>query len=74
MRALQLTRSVEGLTLQAAVQLAGFADSGGAAKRLIQGGEILLNGAVELRRSHLVHIGDLVAYEGDEVELIADDH
>ena len=74
MRPLALPRGEEGLTLQSVVQLAGWTGSGGAAKHISQAGEILLNGVSETRRSHLLHLGDRVAYQGDEVELVTDDH
>jgi ribosome-associated protein len=51
-----------GLTLTAALKLAGLAATGGHAKRMIQAGEVRVNGAVETRRKHRLH-------EGDEVEV-----
>jgi ribosome-associated protein len=62
-----------GVPLQAAVQLAGWAGTGGQAKQLVQSGQVLLNGQVETRRSHLVRLGDILALGGDEVEITADD-
>jgi ribosome-associated protein len=74
MRPLMLSQGEGGLTLQAVVQLAGWTGSGGGAKHLIQAGDIRLNGVPELRRSRQVHLGDRVAYQEDEVELVADGH
>ncbi len=50
------------IRLDDVLKLAGIATTGGQAKRLIQAGEVRVNGAVETRRKHLLH-------EGDEVEV-----
>lgn len=50
------------IRLDDVLKLAGIAVTGGQAKRLIQAGEVRVNGAVETRRKHLLH-------EGDEVEV-----
>ena len=42
------------------LKLVGLVRSGGEAKHLIQGGEVLLNGEVETRRSKKLHAGDRV--------------
>lgn len=73
MRSLTVKHPEAGLPLQAAVQLAGWAGTGGQAKQLVQDGQVRLNGQVETRRSHLVRLGDILALEGDEVEITADD-
>ena len=53
------------LTLQAALKLAGFADTGGQAKQLIQSGQVRVNGEIETRRKRKLREGDEVAL-GDE--------
>jgi len=73
MRTVRVARDGEGPTLQAALQLAGLAQTGGQAKQLIQAGAVTVNGQVEQRRSHRLQAGDVVACQGDEVELAADD-
>lgn len=49
--------------------------TGGQAKQLIQGGQVLLNGAVETRRRKKLFAGDVVDLDGDEfvVELAEED-
>jgi len=42
------------------LKLVGFAATGGEAKHLIQGGEVLVNEQVETRRKRQLHDGDLV--------------
>jgi len=50
------------IRLDDVLKLAGIASTGGQAKRLIQAGEVRVNGKVETRRKHPLH-------EGDEVEV-----
>jgi ribosome-associated protein len=54
-----------GLTLTAALKLAGLAATGGHAKRMIQAGEVRVNGRVETRRKHRLHEGDEVEVAGE---------
>ena len=42
------------------MKLVGLVRSGGEAKHLIQGGEVLVNGEVETRRSKKLRPGDVV--------------
>jgi ribosome-associated protein len=51
------------------LKLTGLVKSGGEAKHLIQGGQVLLNGQVETRRSKKLHAGDVVAL-GDYEALV----
>ena len=73
MRLLKVRDAQAGLPLQAAVQIAGWADTGGQAKQLVQSGAVELNGQPEMRRSHLVRLGDILRLAGEEVEIAADD-
>ena len=73
MRPLPVRDAEAGLPLQAVVQIAGWAETGGRAKQIVQDGQVRLNGQVETRRSHLVHVGDTLACDGDEVEITRDD-
>lgn len=52
------------LPLGAFLKLASIAATGGHAKLLIQDGEVSVNGQTEIRRSHLVQDGDVVAVHG----------
>jgi ribosome-associated protein len=42
----------------------GLVATGGQAKLLIQGGEVLVNGQVETRRRRKLHVGDWIEHEG----------
>lgn len=53
------------LTLSAALKLAGFADTGGQAKRMIQAGEVTVNGRVETRRKAKLRAGDEITVGED---------
>ena len=57
------------LTLSSALKLAGFAETGGHAKGMIQAGEILVNGEVETRRKRRLREGDEITV-GDEAFVI----
>lgn len=46
------------------LKFAGAAHSGGEAKTLIQAGLVLVNGAPETRRAHIVRSGDAVEVRG----------
>jgi ribosome-associated protein len=63
------------IRLDNVLKLAGIAETGGQAKRMIQAGEVRVNGTVETRRKHMLHEGDEVEV-GDEsfvVELTSED-
>ena len=48
------------MTLGQALKASSFVGSGGEAKVLIQGGEVLVNGEVETRRGRKLQRGDVV--------------
>lgn len=48
------------LRLDQFLKLCGVAETGGQAKQLIQGGEVLLNGEVETRRRKKLSIDDVI--------------
>jgi ribosome-associated protein len=73
MRSLPIRDAAQGLPLQAAVQIAGWAETGGQAKILVQQGQVTVNGQVETRRSHFVRLGDVLSCSGEEVEITSDD-
>jgi len=54
----------ESLRLDQFLKLRGVADTGGQAKVLIQGGQVLVNGEVETRRRRKLAMGDLVQFDG----------
>ena len=47
------------------LKLTGAVDTGGQAKLLIQGGEVLVNNEVETRRSRKLKPGDVVDLDGE---------
>jgi ribosome-associated protein len=57
------------IRLGQALKLAGLADSGGAARALIEDGTVTVNGEVERRRGRQLHPGDVVAAEGENVRI-----
>ena len=63
------------IRLDNVLKLAGIAETGGQAKRMIQAGEVLVNGTVETRRKHMLHEGDEVEVGGESfvVELTSED-
>lgn len=48
------------------MKLTGLVATGGQAKLVIQGGEVLVNGEVEMRRRRQLHLGDVVVWDGEE--------
>ncbi|MEM7033662.1 MAG: RNA-binding S4 domain-containing protein [Chloroflexota bacterium] len=49
------------------LKMMGLVSTGGEAKVLIQSGEVLLNGDVEIRRKKKIRIGDEVELFGEKV-------
>jgi ribosome-associated protein len=47
--------------------------TGGQAKQVIQGGEVLVNGEVETRRRRQLRQGDVVVFDGEEMVVVFDD-
>ncbi|MEC7430323.1 MAG: RNA-binding S4 domain-containing protein [Planctomycetota bacterium] len=64
------------LTLDQFIKLCGVVGTGGQAKQLIQGGEVLVNGEVETRRRKKLVPGDQVEVAGElfQVEIHEDPH
>lgn len=60
----------EFITLDALLKATGFADSGGAAKALIQSGQVQVDGREELRRGAKLRDGQIVAVSGAQVRLL----
>ncbi len=55
------------ITLDQFLKQSGIVESGGHAKILIQGGEVLLNGVVEIRRGKKLVPGDVVELFGERL-------
>ncbi len=54
----------EALRLDQFLKLSGIVGSGGQAKLIIQGGEVLVNGELETRRRRKLVKGDVVQFDG----------
>lgn len=58
------------ITLGQFIKLAGFASTGGHAKRTVEAGLVLVNGSVETRRGRKLAAGDIVK-SGNDTALVA---
>jgi ribosome-associated protein len=67
-------RDDETLRLDDALKMAGIAATGGAAKMMIQSGEVKVNGVVETRRKRKLEEGDVIEVGDESFEIaMADD-
>ncbi len=64
-----LTLRGEHITLDALLKASGLAGSGGAAKVLIAGGQVLVNGQIETRRGRKLRAGDEVTVGPSRVRI-----
>lgn len=62
----------EYIRLDNMMKFAGMCDTGGRAKYLIQNGEVKLNGEVCTMRGKKLRDKDVVEYNGQKVEIIAE--
>ena len=53
------------------MKLAGMVGSGVEAKVVIQDGQVLVNGEVELQRGKKLHPGDIFSFNGEEAQIQA---
>lgn len=66
----QLKQNEEYIQLNQLLQVIGVAQTGGHAKLMIQDQAIQLNGETETRVRKKLFVGDLVSFEGTEIEII----
>ena len=66
-----MTETLPAIRLDQFLKYEGLVRSGGEAKYLIQGGQVLLNGVVETHRSKKLHPGDRVTL-GDRTVTVPD--
>ena len=59
----------EFIKLGQALKAAGLVDSGVEAKEVIQEGQVLVNGEVDMRRGRKLYAGDIVAFDGEEIKI-----
>lgn len=69
MEIIKLREGEEFIKLGQALKAAGLVDSGVEAKIVIQGGEVLVNGEVDLRRGKKLVAGDMVSFRGREIRI-----
>ena len=62
--------TTEFIKLDSALKFAGIAENGAHAKEMITGGEVLVNGEVELRRGKKLYKGDKFKIEDEEFEIV----
>ncbi|MDD3165060.1 MAG: RNA-binding S4 domain-containing protein [Oscillospiraceae bacterium] len=62
----------EFIKLQDFLKFCGALETGGMAKTVVQGGEVLVNGEVCLMRGKKLRPGDTVAYQGGAWQVTAD--
>ena len=59
------------IKLGQALKLAGMVGSGVEAKVVIQDGQVMVNGEVELQRGKKLHPGDIFSFNGEEAQIQA---
>ena len=64
-----LRENVEYIQLGQLLKAAGLVMSGSEAKALIQGGEARVNGEIETRRGRKLRTGDVILFDGKEIEV-----
>lgn len=62
----------ETIRLDQFLKLTGLVGTGGQAKLLVQQGQIRVNGELEIRRKRQLVAGDVVEFEGEQFEVVAD--
>lgn len=58
-----------GIRLGQLLKVMGIAKSGGAARALLESGEVRVNGEVETRRGRQLTVGDTVEYGPERIDL-----
>lgn len=69
MEIFQLRAGEDFIRLGQVLKATGMAESGAEAKEIIQEGLVSVNGEIETRRGRKLHQGDVVSYEGKELEI-----
>ncbi len=63
------TDDTSTIKLDQFLKLTGAVGTGGQAKAMIQGGEVLVNGEAETRRGRKLKPGDVVVFDGESFEV-----
>ena len=69
MEIFQLRAGEDFIRLGQVLKATGMVESGAEAKEIIQDGLVSVNGEIETRRGRKLHQGDVVSYEGKELEI-----
>lgn len=59
----------EPVELYKILKFEGLADSGAAAKAVIDAGQVKVNGVVETRKRKQIVAGDLIGFEGEQLQI-----
>ncbi|CAB4959082.1 MAG: RNA-binding S4 domain-containing protein [Actinobacteria bacterium] len=62
--------TTETIRLGQLLKLANLVDSGADAKLLLAGGEVLVNGEIEIRRGRQLRAGDIVEFDDEQVRIV----
>lgn len=62
--------TTETIRLGQLLKLANLVDSGADAKLLLAGGEVLVNGEIEIRRGRRLRVGDIVEFDDEQVRIV----
>lgn len=68
---LKLKIKDEFIKLGQAMKLADLVDSGVEAKMMIQDGQVFVNGEVEFQRGKKLHHGDILEFDGSQIQIVA---
>jgi ribosome-associated protein len=66
----QIKLREEYIKLGQALKAAGLVDSGVEAKEEIIDGKVKVNGVIEVQRGKKLHDGDIVDYNGEQIQVI----
>jgi ribosome-associated protein len=66
----QIKLREEYIKLGQAIKAAGLVGSGADAKSEIIDGKVKVNGQTEIQRGKKLHVGDIVEYDGEKIEII----
>lgn len=67
---MEITIKDEFIKLGQALKLSGLVEDGVEAKYAIQDGLVKVNGEVDLRRGRKVYEGDVISFQGEEIQVI----
>lgn len=67
----QIEITTEFIKLDSLLKFAGLVMTGGEAKEAVQEGYVSVNGEVCLMRGKKIRPGDVVAFDGEELEVVA---